>query len=62
MITKGLVTGRSYMSLRRSYKSLRRAYQRQINSIHIKHPFAKYCHPNEDNIAFFFKRDAKGVK
>ena len=44
-----------------SYKSLRRTYQRQINSVHIKHPSAKYRHSKNDNI-IFSKRDASGIK
>ena len=42
-------------------KSLRRAYQRQINNIHVKHPLAKYCRSENDNITFS-KQDTNGVK
>ena len=53
-IIRGLV-------VRGSYKSLRKAVQRQINSVHVKHPIAKYhCTENDDII--FFERDAKGIK
>ena len=44
-----------------SYKSLRMAYQRHINSVHIKHPAAKYRHSGDDNITFS-KRDARGIR
>ena len=53
-ITRGLVAGGSY-------RSLRKAVQRQVNNIHIKHPIAKHhCSGDEDNV--FFERDARGVK
>jgi len=54
MITGGLVIGGSY-------KSLRKAYQRQVNSIHVKHPVAKYRRSGDDNI-IFSERDAKGIR
>lgn len=54
MIIGGPVTGGSY-------KSLRTAYQRWINSVHIKHPFAKYHRSSEDDI-IFSKCDAKGIR
>ena len=44
-----------------SYKSLRRVYQRQVYSIHIKHPFAKYHRLDNDDITFS-ERDAYRVK
>ena len=44
-----------------SYKSLRRVYQRQVNSIHIKHPSIKYRRSDNDDITFS-ERDANGVK
>ena len=53
MITSGLVSGGSY-------KSLRRTYQRQINSVHIKHPSAKYHRSKNDHITFS-ERDANGI-
>ena len=54
MIIGGLVS-------RGSCKSLRRAYQRQINSVHVKHPSTKYRHLENDDITFS-KRDANGTK
>ena len=36
-------------------------YQRQINSVHVMHPSAKYCHSENDNITFS-ERDASGIK
>ena len=44
-----------------SYKSLRKAVQRQVNSVHIKHPTAKHHHTENDNIVFS-KQDVKGIK
>ena len=35
-----------------SYKSLRKAVQRQVNSVHVKHPMAKYRHTGNDDIIF----------
>ena len=46
MIIGGLVAGGSY-------KSLRKAIQRQVNSVHIKHPIAKHHRTGNDNIGFF---------
>ena len=39
--------------VRGSYKSLRKAVQRQINSVHVKHPIAKYHYTENDDIIFF---------
>ena len=44
-----------------SYKSLKKTYQRQVNSIHIKHPSTKYQRLENDNITFS-ERDASGIK
>ena len=35
-----------------SYKFLKKTYQRQINSIHIKHPSTKYRRSKSDDITF----------
>ena len=35
-----------------SYKSLRKAVQRQVKSVHVKHPMAKHCRTGNDNIVF----------
>ena len=44
-----------------SYKSLRKVVQRQVNSVHIKHPIAKHHHTRNDDIVFS-KQDVKGIK
>ena len=44
-----------------SYKSFKKTYQRQINSVHIKHPTTKYQWSESDDITFF-ERDASGIK
>lgn len=52
MINRGPVIGGSY-------KTLRKAVQRQLNSIHVKHPIAKHrCLGDEDIV--FSERDARG--
>ena len=53
-ITRGLVVGGSY-------KSLRKAIQRQVNNVHVKHPMAKHCHTGIDDIVFF-EQDVKGIR
>ena len=53
-ITRGLVVGGSY-------KSLRKAIQRQVNNVHVKHPMAKHCHTGNDDIVFF-EQDVKGIR
>ena len=40
---------------------MKRAFQIQINSVHIKHPFVKYCRLGDDNITFC-ECDASGIK
>ena len=44
-----------------SYWSLRKAFQTQVNSIHVKHPIAKYRRSGDGDIVFF-EQDAKGVR
>ena len=46
---------------RGSYKSLRKAVQRQVNSVHVKHPITKHHRTRNDNIVFS-ERDAKGIR
>ena len=53
-ITKGPVIGGSY-------KSLRKAVQRQVNSVHVKQPMAKYHHTGNDDI-IFSEQDVHGVR
>ena len=53
-ITRGLVIGGSY-------KSLRKAVQRQVNNVHIKHPMAKHCRTRNDDIVFS-DQDVKGIR
>ena len=53
-ITKGPVIGGSY-------KSLRKAVQRQVNSVHVKQPMAKYRHTGNDDI-IFSEQDVHGVR
>ena len=45
-ITGGPVVGASY-------KSLRKSVQRQVNSVHVKHPIAKHHCVGNDDIVFF---------
>ena len=53
-ITRGPVVGGSY-------KYLRKAIQRQVNSVHVKHPIAKHHRiGNDDNV--FSKQDAKRIR
>jgi len=54
MITGGPIVGGLY-------KSLRKEIQRQVNSVHIKHPIAKHHLTRNDNIVFS-ERDLKGIK
>ena len=44
-----------------SYRSFRKAVQRQVNSVHIKHPIAKY-HLSRDEDIVFSEWDARGVR
>ena len=39
---------------------MRKVVQRQVNSVHIKHPAAKHHHSGDENIVFS-ERDVKGV-
>ena len=43
------------------YKSLRKEIQRQVNSVHIKHPIVKHHLTRNDDIVFS-ERDLKGIK
>ena len=45
VINGGLVTGGSY-------RSLRKALQRQVNSVHVKHPVAKHRSLGDEDIIF----------
>ena len=40
---------------------MRKVVQRQVNSVHIKHPIAKH-HCTEDDDIIFSERDARGVR
>ena len=53
-ITRGLVIGGSY-------KSLRKVVQRQVNSVHVNHPMAKHPRIENDDIVFS-EQDVNGIR